>query len=179
MRYRAIIGLAVMSVVGGGLFVHSLPASAHGGVEHETIGEASAHELATMEQMETAIALLKKLIALLEMKRELSLIVPASASTPVTPSALSDAPNDEMAEHHEEHDTESEHSAPPTPHLIVELEAHYGKTHVHVRYVDKPEDMFFVDAPLSNEDAIVHEVATKTGLSESTVKEAIVYTGLE
>ncbi len=59
--------------------------------------------------------------------------------------------------------------------LVIELEEHSGKTHVHVRYVDKPEDMFFVNVALSDEAGIIEEVVLRTGLSSLDVKAALKY----
>jgi hypothetical protein len=38
--------------------------------------------------------------------------------------------------------------------------------------------MFFVDAPLSNEDAIVSGISSQTGLGKEEVKNALKYMGM-
>lgn len=159
-------------------------ALAHAGEEHETKAEEVAHEAKTaremsMGEMEQMISLLRQLIALIvEQKRVAAL--PAVAA----PAAKADA---EMELHHDEHakDSDDDH-ADEDAHdddaaeaaekkLVIEVEAHFGKTHVHVRYVDKPESMFFVEAALTDEAALVAAIAAKTGFTSDEVKAALKY----
>jgi predicted DsbA family dithiol-disulfide isomerase len=82
-----------------------------------------------------------------------------------------------MTEAHDE--TVTPDTTPAVPKLVIEIEEHSGKTHAHVRFVDgRPEAMFFVDAPMSNEDAVVTAISAQTGLGKEEVKNALKYTGM-
>ncbi len=155
-------------------------AYAHNGVEHKTPAEAQLHDASSDEQMRTIIALLQKLIFLLEMKQEQqngtwgslgeSIVVPTTPTNEVS----------EMIEHHEEHSPIVTPPVQPEPlkKLIIEIEAHHGSTHVHVRHVDKPEEMFFVAPALDDTEGIVRDVSGRTGLTPDEVRNAIVRVGM-
>lgn len=151
---------------------------AHEGVTHATEVESTLHTEQTEEQMRTIIALLQKLIFLLQSKRDAQYVVPTDSVTTSVPTQ--GAHDDEMEEHHEMHAVE-EKSVEDTvlaKKLIIEVEEHNNATHVHVRYVDKPEEMFFVTAPLSDENSVVRMTAERTGISEADVRAALVHTGM-
>jgi hypothetical protein len=146
---------------------------AHEGVTHETEEEEKTHTELSNEQMETIIELLQKLVVLLTYKMELarSKEAPVAVSMPVPH-------EDEATEEVHEHDEEMEVITEVTNTLKIEVEEHNGSTHVHVRYVDKPESMFFIQIPLSDRSGIVREVALKTGLSEGDVDGALVFVSM-
>lgn len=141
---------------------------AHGDEEH---GESSPAETTVLsnEQMEQMITLLQQVVALLtQYKAQYGMYVSTPAySAPVSPTPVL---HEEMEEH-EEHAEE----AAATPALIIEIEPHYGRTHAHVRYTDKPEEMFFVDPAISDEDGVVAALAARTGLSAEVVRAALKY----
>jgi hypothetical protein len=170
MKYLVTLSIVLGLVFGGTLST----AGAHGGVDHATEAEAKEHEV-SLEEMEQIIELLKQVVALLILKRDIggqTLVTIPVVTTPSTDDAM-------MEEHHTEHSPEPESETVPTTHLIIEVEAHNGNTHVHVRYTDKPEEMFFVTAPLSDEDGVVRQTAERTGLTQEAVREALVYTGIQ
>ncbi len=148
---------------------------AHGDEEHE---ETEKSEMST-EQMEQMVKILQQLVTLLTQYK-------AQYGSYYTPAPAYVAPviHAEEAEHHEEATEEHHEEAAVTPapavvtQLVVELEEHSGKTHAHVRYVDKTEEMFFVDVPLSNEAGVISAISAKTGLSADDIKKAIKYTGM-
>jgi hypothetical protein len=165
-----------------GYAVLLMPALAHEN-EHEESSTSSAHtEAAELKRLETLLSTLQQLVVLLT---ELKKIQPATTWTtpevtvPVvtTPPVHTEAEEAHGGEHTET--TTTPVVAPTVPKLLIELEEHSGKTHAHVRYVDgKPEAMFFVDPPLSDENAVVAAIAAKTGLSQEEVRGAIKYTGM-
>jgi hypothetical protein len=167
MKYLFTVGVLFSLIFGVGI-TH---VTAHGGVDHATDAEAVAHE-ASLEQI---IELLKQVVALLIAKRDLP-----QGSSIVVPIEITDETEESMMEeHHTEHSVESETEAEPTARLVIEIEAHNGNTHVHVRYTDKPEEMFFVTSPLSDEAGVIRDTAARTRLAEDVIREALVYTGIE
>jgi hypothetical protein len=154
-----------------------ITASAHedGDVDHETSHIEATKNLSIM-QMEQLIPLLNQLINLLAMlKVEQNWSNAPVQTTPATPDNSA-----EMETHHTDHDSDVVADAPAREEvemkLVIELEEHNDKTHAHVRYVDgKPEAMFFVDPPISNEDAVVSSISAQTGLAQDVVREALKY----
>ncbi len=152
--------LALSLAFGVGL----MPALAHNGEEHgDEHTEVREMSITEMEQM---ISLMQQLVVLLTAMRTLqpSMIAPVSAIH-------------EMEEHHDEHSVEHEdavtdHEAESAK-LVIEVEPHNNQTHVHVRYTDKPEEMFFVTVALSDEEGIVSAVSARTGLSQDEVRVAL------
>jgi hypothetical protein len=59
--------------------------------------------------------------------------------------------------------------------LIIEVEAHHGTTHVHVRYPNKPEVMFFVNAPLSDRHALTRAIQQQTSITEEDITKALIF----
>ncbi len=171
--------------LGAGIFILTLafmytaflaPASAHGDEDQE----ATEKKEMGVEQMEQMVKVLQQLVTLLtQYKAQYGTYTP-------TPVYVAPATPTKAVEHHEEA-TEEDHeevAETPTPvvvaKLVVELEEHSGKTHAHVRYVDgRPEAMFFVDVPLSNEEGVISAVSAQTGLSTGEVRGAIKYTGMQ
>jgi hypothetical protein len=153
-------------------------ASAHEGVVHTTEVEEIEHSELTDTQMRTIIALLQKLIFLLQMKQDARQTV-YDYQAPVTVPVSDDAHTGEMEEHHEMHSNEPDVTeiVEPIKKLVIEVEEHNNATHVHVRYVDKAEEMFFVTAPISDENGVIRMIAERTGLSEADVRVALVYLG--
>jgi len=149
-------------------------ARAHDGEDHKS------ETTLTLKEMEDLIKQLQQIIQLLTLRNQLTLSVQTSAN--LAPAHIEDIMEDhhdidshEMSndDHMEDHDIGE---ALPIPKLIIELEEHSGKTHVHIRYTDKPEDMFFADALLSDTDGVVEAIHERSGLSESEIRTAIVYT---
>jgi len=144
---------------------------AHGDETHETKAEAVAHEkkeahVMSVDEMKQMITMLRQLIALIvEQKR----IKNAPAPSP--------AAHTEMETHHEEHAAATTTTTVATEEkkLVIEVEKHFDKTHVHARYVDKAEEMFFVEAALTDETALIAAIVAKTGLSTDVVKAALKY----
>jgi ABC-type nickel/cobalt efflux system permease component RcnA len=166
MRGGALI--LALALVFGATFI---PVLAHDGEDHSEVKEMS---LAEMEQV---IGIMQKLIMLLTTLRTMQ----PTMTTPVvhTPQEMKEHHDEHSDKHEEEHEHEHEHASNDhhgdEAKLIVEVEPHNNQTHVHVRYVDKPEEMFFVNAGMNNEDGIVSEVSARTGLSQHEVRAALKY----
>jgi hypothetical protein len=186
-------------VLGTGIFISALvfsyvvfllPVSANGD-EHDESSEVTTAETNTtdIKRMETLISVLKQLLALMtEYKKQYpgaSFTVPAVA-TPAMPDHHAESSATPVAsDHHaesattEQDESDEEEVTPAVPKLVIEIEEHSGKTHAHVRFIDgRPEAMFFVDAPMSNEDAIVSGISAQTGLGKEEVKNALKYMGM-
>lgn len=190
MRQTVALGTGICIAVFAFAYIAlTAPVSAHGDEDDKntemTTTEASE---ADIKRMETLISVLKQLITVMtELRTQypgMSFAVPAVVTPPVVPDHHADTITDttvhaeSMAEEHDEEVTPPA-TTPLVPKLLIELEEHSGKTHAHVRYVDgKPEAMFFVDPPLSDENAVVAAIAAKTGLSQDEVRGAIKYTGM-
>ncbi len=148
-----------------------IPAYAHDGEDHSDDEETTA--TLSVVEMERLINLMQQLVTLLTTLRTLQ---PAVAATD---DHGHDEAEVEMETHHDEHATEEtahdEDEEESETGLVIEIEPHNNQTHVHVRYVDKPEEMFFVNVGLDDEDGIVRETSTRTGLSEDEVREALKY----
>lgn len=146
-----------------------MPVSAHEHEdEHEAVVTSATGVTADIAQMEQLVSLMEQLILLL------SALHIQQGYAPVHTTPAVDAHAD-MDEHHDEHSHTDTTAEAPVSHLVIELETHHNETHVHVRYTDKPEDMFFVTAPITDEDGIVTAVQTRTGLSAETIRAALKY----
>lgn len=169
MRIGILLSMLAL-VFGTSLF----PAFAHGDEEHEATEHAESTKpasLAEIKRLETLVGLLKQLVTLMNALK----VQQGNAPVVTVPKAVvADVHHDEseMDEHHEEHSAEATSTA-AVKQLVIEVEPHNDKTHVHVRYVDKPEVMFFVTSDIHNTDGIVNEVNTKTGLSKDDIKKAL------
>lgn len=160
---------------------------AHEGEEHENEAEAMHHEAEvkaemSVAQMEQMVKLLQQLVTILtQYKAQYGTYTPVRPSTPPPAYVAPVAHEDDEDEHHEDatHEEEEEHehdmatSTTPVKTLVIEVEPHNGKTHIHIRYVDKPEEMFFVDTAITDEDGIVADIVTKTGLDADVARDAI------
>lgn len=142
--------------------------------DEHTAKEVSSTEIARMEQL---VSVLKQLVILLSALK----VEQSSLHAPVTPHVVENA-HEMMDMHHDEHSSEtativatSTHEMHAEKKLIIEIESHANGTHAHVRYVDKPEAMFFVDASIDNENGIVAGIVAKTGLSVDEVQTALKY----
>lgn len=147
-----------------------LPALAHEGEEHEDATSEALHATETgdlsVTQMETLVGLLQQLVTLL------SALKVEQAHTVAPAMHTEDAAHTEIDVHHDEHTT-TEADTTPVAQLVIELETHTSGTHVHVRYVDKPEAMFFVASSITDEDGIVADIHEHTGLAEDVIREAL------
>jgi division protein CdvB (Snf7/Vps24/ESCRT-III family) len=152
-----------------------LPALAHGDEDHEAEHTETALPAseAEIKRMETLIGLLQQLITMMNALK----IQQGYAPVVTVPKAVvSDDhhEDDEMDMHHEEHSAEAT-TTTPVKALVIEVEPHNDKTHVHVRYVDKPEAMFFVTSDIDDTAGIVQEVVTKTGLTKEEIEKALTF----
>ena len=152
---------------------------AHGDSHAKDETHVEAVKTMSLAEMEQMVRLLQQLVAaLLELKQlpqQAVAVTPVTTAAPVIPmaSTTQEVKESEMDEHMEEHHEESDDDSKAT--LVIEVEPHFGKTHAHVRYTDKPEDMFFVNAAIDNEDGIVSEIAAHTGLTADVVRAALKY----
>ena len=143
---------------------------AHGDEVHESedvhLGDSE------LKRMEKLVQLLNEMVLLLQALK----IQQGYETVNMDTQANTDSTN-EMDEHNDEHAHEDTSTTEPTEtnKLIIEVETHNEKTHVHTRYVDKPEDMYFVDAPIDDEEALIEAIKARTGLSHDEIKEALVY----
>ncbi len=163
--YAGAIFLTLMLAFG----VLLVPVYAHNGVDHSEEDTTKTLSITEMEQM---ITLMQQLITLLT---TLKALPPAVV---VVDDHSHDVAEVEMETHHDEHSAETttdDADVEDEAKLVIEVEPHNNQTHVHVRYVDKPEEMFFVNAGLDDEDAIVSETSSRTGLSQDEVRDALKY----
>ena len=144
---------------------------AHGDSHAEDKPHTEVQKTMSIAEMEQMVKLLQQLVAaLLELKQlpqQAAVATPAVSVPAITPH------EEEMDEHMDEHHEES--SEDTGAKLVIEIEPHFGKTHAHVRYTDKPEEMFFVDVAIDNEDGIVDAIVAKTGLATDVVRAALKY----
>lgn len=185
LRFALFSGvLTLMLVVSGAPF-----ASAHNGEEHEDKAEAEAHEKETarilsMPEMEQMLSLLQQLVALITEHRKL--VGANGYRAPVVPMVMHGADdNHGMSGMHDvgdaagddAHSDETGAIAAETKKLIIEVETHFGSTHVHVRYIDKPEVMFMVPASINDELALIEDIEDETDLTAAEIKAALIYLG--
>ncbi len=148
---------------------------------HEDEHEDADHEVASVageEKMEQMIKVLQQLVSLLtEYKKTYgNLPMPAVIHSEADEHAHVETPVSVATdEHEEEHEDEHEEASTSAAQLVIEVEPHMGKTHAHVRYTDKPEAMFFVEADIDDEDAVVAAIVAKIGLSADVVRAALKY----
>ena len=137
--------------------------------------EIESNEIARMEKL---LSLLNQLVMLMN-----TLKVQQSYSQTIVEPNHENA-SSEMNTHHTEHNSVSSDAQSATstsevthmePKLVIELETHANGTHAHVRYVDKPEVMFFVSANINDEAGIIAGIVAKTGLSVDEVQTALKY----
>jgi predicted DsbA family dithiol-disulfide isomerase len=129
------------------------------------------------ERLEKMVAILQQLVVLLtEYKKMYGTYSP---SQPAHTEPDEDTHTPAVTEKHEEGDEHSkdehEEASTTTAKLVIEIEPHMGKTHVHMRYTDKPEEMFFVDVAITDEDSIVSAISQKTGMHADVVRPALKY----
>ncbi len=156
----------------------SLALAHNGEVHDESVAHAEVKTQMSLEQMEQMVKLLQQLVTVLsEYKAQYGAYTPPHTTVPayVAPVAHEEDEHDEDALHEEEeeHEHDMATSSTPAKTLVIEVEPHSGKTHVHIRYTDKAEEMFFIDPPLSDVDGIVSATVLKTGLTDSVVRAAI------
>ncbi len=158
-----VLGLAFSTVLA--------PAHAHedGDTDHLATHaqESGTVDNAKLEQM---IALLNQLILLINALHIQQGYAPIHIETP----AVTDN-HDEMDDHHDEHSHDTAVNPDVTPQFKIEVEPHNGKTHVHVRWLDKPEEMFFVETDLHDTAGIIVAVKARTGLTDDVIREALTY----
>lgn len=178
MKQTMTVHVGTFILVGLCVFVLLLPQThAHEGVVHDSEAEAVAHEQKTET---TDIVKLQEIVTLLN---QLILLINAlhiqQGYTPVSTTPSQGDAHDEMEIHHDEHSLESEsddtEEHADEDHLVIEIEPHNNQTHAHVRYVDKPEVMFFVESGIDDEDGIVADIHERTGLEEEEIRDALKY----
>jgi hypothetical protein len=179
---KALFGLLPVSIAFILLFgmTFALPAQANHPEDNEdTHGEEVMH--ADKEKLEQMVVILKQLVALLTEYRSQYGAYPVQTYTDTHVDTHADehsvVPVDDHAEvlEEEEQDEHEHEAAASTAQLVIEIESHMGKTHAHVRYTDKPEEMFFVDVAITDENAIVDALVAKTGMSVDIVQSALKY----
>lgn len=161
-------------------------AFAHNGEEHSDAAEAKAHEKETsralsMGEMEQMLSLLQKLVALITEHRKL--VGANGYRAPIVPIVMHGT--DDAHEMHnaddvsggDEHNDEASTVVAETKKLVIEVETHFGSTHVHVRYIDKPEVMFMVPANINDEPALIEDIEDETDLTAAEIKPALKYLG--
>jgi hypothetical protein len=157
-------------------FTFTLRAHAHNGVDHATEAESAMH---TAESLEPRVVILQQLVSLLTEYKKLYGAFPLPITTHADDSHDHDDSSPTLDTHEDELEDEDAHDETADSNddskLVIEVEEHMGRTHVHVRYTDKPEEMFFVDTPLSNEDGLVADIVSRTGLSADVVRPALTY----
>jgi predicted DsbA family dithiol-disulfide isomerase len=129
------------------------------------------------ERLEKMVEVLQQLVVLLTEYKKLYGTYTPSTSTHVEADEHTHTPA--VTEEHEEGDEheedEHEETSTPSAKLVIEIEPHMGKTHAHIRYTDKPEEMFFVDVAITDENGIVAAIASKTGMSADVIRPALKY----
>lgn len=59
--------------------------------------------------------------------------------------------------------------------LVIEVETHHGRTHVHYRPKNAAEDMFFIDTPITDEEGILQELQKRYSTDREVMRRALVY----
>jgi hypothetical protein len=164
---------------------------AHGDEDHSA---EPKHEKSVAE-LEAMLALLQKLVALLQEQRamgggaSITTVMSSVVSTGGHTMSGEAGHNGTAGEDGENgaHDGEDGHSGhdgedgedgahgDEAKKFAIEVETHNGKTHVHVRYIDKAEEQFYVNADIDDEDEVIEDIHDKTGLPESVIEPAIIY----
>jgi predicted DsbA family dithiol-disulfide isomerase len=159
-------------------FAFSFPAyAAH--PDHDTDAHSEEVSSGDQERLEKMVQILQQLVVLLTEYKKLygTLPLPAVTHSEADEHAHTDTPVSVVTDEHEDGDEHDEHSESSTSEakLVIEIEPHMGKTHAHMRYTDKPEEMFFVDVAITDEDGIVAAIVAKTGMSADVVRNALKY----
>jgi hypothetical protein len=162
--------LTTLLVFGLTLSTPLFSVQAHDGEDHSE--DASREEVVSEEQLAKMQELITILTQLIAVMTEYRTTYPALAA-PVAPPAP--VPVEDAHTHDESMLDEDHEDAEEGNRLIIEVEPHFGKTHVHMRYTDKPEEMFFVDAAIADEDALIAAIVAKTDLSEDEIQPALKY----
>ncbi len=189
MRQTVVLGTGIFIAIFTFAYIALLvPVSAHGDEDETSEAIATEASASDIKRMETLISVLQQLITVMtELRTQypgMSFATPTTM-TPAMPAHHEESSTPPEMDHHmestttEQDETSDVASTPSALKLLIEIEEHSGKTHAHVRYVDgRPEAMFFVDAPISNEDAVVSAISALTGLGTEEVKNALKYTGM-
>lgn len=150
-------------------------AQAHGDEDHSATPTAAVQPTKSVAELEQMLALLQKLIALLQEQKALggTTVIPKAVVAPA-------AEHDEAGGHTEAggHDETGDASKDDMKTFAIEIETHDGKTHIHARFVDRPEQQFFIDQDIKDEAGIIKELEKRFSMPASVIKPAIVYTGL-
>jgi hypothetical protein len=159
-------------------FALSVPAyAAHPDHDEDTHSEEVSSN--DHERLLKMVQVLQQLVVLLTEYKKLygNLPLPATMHSEADEHAHAGTPVTVAKEEHVEGDEHEEHEESTTSgaKLVIEIEPHMGKTHVHMRYVDKQEEMFFVDVAITDEDGIVSAITQKTGIDADTVRPALKY----
>jgi hypothetical protein len=151
--------------------------------DHARIAEAHGNEIHGAPAFVTTTTNIAELEQMVQLLEQLVLLMNAlqiqKSYAPITVIPHNDDAG-MMTEHHALHASTTDVATPsaetPKPvALVIEVESHFNKTHVHVRYVDKPEDMFFTTVPITDVDGIVRETAMRTGLGADMVRAALTF----
>jgi hypothetical protein len=172
MRHKMVAGLVVVAFLSVPVFT----SRAHQGETHASVADAEVHVI-SVARMQQIVALLTQVVVLLQEKRELTMRTVAAPQLPELPKSTTTSQGTTTLSHTHSTSTPVVASSTPIATFAIEVEEHDGKTHVHARYVDKPEDMFFVDAPMDDEPALVAAIATYTGRPLLVFTPALVYLG--
>ncbi len=125
-------------------------ASAHGDEDHSATAMPMGADAQKVENMKKLAAALQQLVVLLKQKSELA------ATGKIT-----------TQDHHA-------NGAGMKEELVIWVELHSNKTHVHVRVPGEKEVSFLLEnLKYTEEEAIIEAVADKTGLSEHEIEEVI------
>ncbi len=147
--------------------------SAHGDEVHEEEKDHAEMALTiapgqSAEQLQKLLDILKQVVALMVERKKL---MTETHAAPVYVEPVAHVMDSSMDTAHHDDDA----PATTTPKFVIEVETHGDKTHVHARYLDKAEDMFFVDADLHDEAALIADIKARTGLTEAVIKAALKY----
>jgi hypothetical protein len=174
------------------LIIASMPFAftfAHDGEDHSA--DAPKREK-TVAELEAMLSLLQQLVKLLQEQRALTggatsitTVMTSVVSTGGKTTSGADGMDGTAGEDGEDgaHDGEDGHSGHDGADgtnddkevFAIEIETHHGDTHVHMRYVDAPEEQFFVDADIDDEEALIEDIHEKTGYPKSIIEPALVY----
>ncbi len=193
MQRTLTLPFAVFIIVA--MLIASMPfafANAHGDEDHSA--DAGKHEK-TVAELEQMLALLKQLVALLQQQKALG--GTTAISTTVISTVSTGGHSATGDDGHDGEDGEDGHDGAEDGHdghsgadgedghdgedgddaetFAIEVETHNGKTHVHVRYVDKDEQQFYVNADIDDEDDLIEDIHDKTDLPKSVIEPALVY----
>jgi aromatic ring hydroxylase len=173
MRHKMVAGLVVAVFLSVPVFA----SHAHQGEAHASVAETEMHVI-SVARMQQIVALLTQVVALLQEKRALEVQMVAAPQPKELPKSTAATSQSTTTPTHTQSATAPVvATSTPIATFAIEVEEHDGKTHVHARYVDKQEAMFFVDASIDDEAALVAAISAYTGLPALVVKPALVYLG--